>query len=194
MMWTLFDLWVLLAVAAVASLKVIVLAVDHIEKIRRKRRHDRIGLSLFEHYEQPVETHHDARSAPSLAQLLPVPVSRSLWRIAEYVMEDFVIYWFKSVSDDQDFLNDIRYMFEGFFAEFARRCIRVDWTAFVVETVVPCINDVLRMFQVAERELLESNADFQKVCCTAAHAYLRAHKHTLATHTCCTATHAYLNA
>lgn len=37
-------------------------------------------------------------------------VDRALWRIAEYVCQDFVTHWFQNLSDDSDFPNDVRDM------------------------------------------------------------------------------------
>jgi hypothetical protein len=35
-----------------------------------------------------------------------LPVTRSLWRIVEHVITDFIDYWWGNVSQDQEFGND----------------------------------------------------------------------------------------
>ena len=71
-------------------------------------------------------------------------VSRPLWRIIEYIVRDFVDWWFqKSVSQDKEFSNDVRELLDVIFSTIARAATRVDWFTAISSILIMSSNCLL---------------------------------------------------
>ena len=88
-------------------------------------------------------------------------VRRALWSIVEYILRDFVDYWFVAVSDNRDFQNDIRHIFDVAFNCLASRAVQVNWTDFIVNHVVESLAHMLRVCRTTEQRLMETDPSFQ---------------------------------
>lgn len=84
-------------------------------------------------------------------------VFRATWRIAEYILRDFVDYWFVKVSDNKDFPNDVREMLEYAVSMLASRSVRIDWPMFISKNVIGTFKDMLRLFRFAERDCVAAD-------------------------------------
>ena len=80
-------------------------------------------------------------------------VYHALNRVSEFVVRDFIIYWFQRVSDKNDFPNEVRKSFDHVFSLLAHRASSVDWPMFVSQHIVTTVKDMLRIFRFAELEL-----------------------------------------
>lgn len=80
-----------------------------------------------------------------------LPVCRSLWRIVEYVLIDFVDFWWLKISDSPEFGNDLRDVFDHAFNVLAERCIKVDWSPFIVKNVISNLNYLMRIYRLTEQ-------------------------------------------
>ena len=87
-------------------------------------------------------------------------MSRALWRGVELVIADFVDPWYSKLSDQSDFPNDIRHMFDRSFNAIAVRARRVDWTVFIVRNILTNLNYLLRIYRLTERHLHKTDPFF----------------------------------
>lgn len=80
-----------------------------------------------------------------------LPVCRSLWRIVEYVLSDFVDFWWVKISDSPEFGNDLRDVCDHAFNVLGERCIKVDWSPFIVKNVISNLNYLMRIYRLTEQ-------------------------------------------
>ena len=87
-------------------------------------------------------------------------ISRALWRGVELLIADFVDPWYAKISNQSDFPNDIRHMFDRSFNAIAVRARRVDWTAFIVRNILTNLNYLLRIYRLTEQHLHKTDPFF----------------------------------
>jgi hypothetical protein len=93
-----------------------------------------------------------------------LPVCRSLWRIVEYVLSDFIDFWWMKISDSSDFGNDLRDVFDHAFNVLGERCIKIDWSPFIVKNVISNLNYLMRIYRLTEQGQRSSSVRAASTC------------------------------
>jgi len=84
------------------------------------------------------------------------PINDTLNNILSLIVRDFVSGWFSHISkNDQTFTNEIRKQFADITRNLIKRLRGVDFTKFVISTLIPKLNNHLECYQLA-REVVRN--------------------------------------
>lgn len=76
---------------------------------------------------------------------LPRPLAVELGRLVDFVVRDYVVAWYRTISDDDTFVCDVRSDLSGLLAGVATRCLdRLNLVAFALDTVADAATLQLR--------------------------------------------------
>ena len=137
-------------------------------------------MQQVEQRHEEMQRLHPTKVMPSTDQTTFVlseyslPVCRSLWRIVEYVLSDFIDFWWIKISDTSEFNNDLRDVFDHAFNVLGERCIKVDWSPFIVKNVISNLNYLMRIYRLTEQEVRSHNPFFENTPEATRHRLLKA--------------------
>lgn len=129
-----------------------------------RKRHDiknnfrPFAFTLEESWQEEADIIKSGAKVKDDLQIYPenFPINDTLNNIISLIIRDFVDGWFSHISkNDQTFTNVIRDQFAGITQNLIRRLADVDFTKFVVTTVIPKINGHLECYQLA-REIVRN--------------------------------------
>lgn len=149
-LWSWFDVLVLLVVAIVSVCFVCHSAFAQIEAARQKVRDERFGSATLDHFNAPQSLADDEYVKPFAGQSA---VANAVTKLTELALRDFVFSWYTPMTDNQSFPNHLRTLIDVALSRLASRAAKVDWSVFVIESVVPNLTDLLRIYTVSEKEL-----------------------------------------
>ena len=68
---------------------------------------------------------------------IPVEVDEALQNFLEKVLEHYVYFWYREISYDEDFVQELRMVLRHAMAILGRRLCKVDLTDLIVQRVIP---------------------------------------------------------
>eukprot|EP00472_Partenskyella_glossopodia_P002967 CAMPEP_0197524088 /NCGR_PEP_ID=MMETSP1318-20131121/8846_1 /TAXON_ID=552666 /ORGANISM="Partenskyella glossopodia, Strain RCC365" /LENGTH=610 /DNA_ID=CAMNT_0043076949 /DNA_START=55 /DNA_END=1884 /DNA_ORIENTATION=+ len=89
-------------------------------------------------------------------------VEKELAYICEYIIRDFVEYWYDDMTDDQEFGHNIRWLLEQLVYVLMSRVLRVNWSRLVNGKIASCLSEMLLIYNAAcSREALGKLKDLK---------------------------------
>lgn len=74
---------------------------------------------------------------PSLGLLVPVEIDAALEELLEKVLREYLYFWYREISYDEDFVQEVRHVIRYAAAVLLKRLYRVDITKLIVRRVIP---------------------------------------------------------
>mmetsp|Transcript_41430 Transcript_41430/g.66623 ORF Transcript_41430/g.66623 Transcript_41430/m.66623 type:complete len:1048 (-) Transcript_41430:109-3252(-) len=76
-------------------------------------------------------------------------LERTLWKLVEYIIRDYIEWWYDPISSDPVFLNDIRHVFEHVLSQLVAGIKALEWEGIFQEFIVE-LRKLMKSYRVTE--------------------------------------------
>lgn len=83
-------------------------------------------------------------------------VSDSFNQLIEYVIRDFVLSWYKSISADPTFPSHVDHTLRLVLSRFITQSTQINWADLIVTKMVPIVSEHFRKFTAADAAVREN--------------------------------------
>lgn len=87
-------------------------------------------------------------------------LERAVWSLVEYIIRDYIEWWYNKISRDNDFTNDVRHMFEHVLSQIVDGLKKVQWET-VIENLMVEMRKLLKSYRVTEDNLIKNVQGFK---------------------------------
>ncbi|KAK9877963.1 hypothetical protein WA026_020181 [Henosepilachna vigintioctopunctata] len=98
--------------------------------------------------------HDDTNSSPWEGLLIDEKLNNAIEKFCDTLLQNFVLCWYDNLSNDENFINELKYSLKYSMSAIAKRALEIDLATILSEKILPCavrhIDDYIYMEQIAK--------------------------------------------